>query len=73
MSEDIKTEIKQAMEEVVARADAELDAKKDEWAMLAREDPDAARRQLRTVWGVFAGIALIAGFCLGIAFYKLIL
>lgn len=44
--------------------DEKLDEAKDKWAETATTDPDTARRQLRSFWGIVGFIAgiLVGGF-----------
>lgn len=72
-TEQIQSLVKEAItvimqdtgEAVSAKVDAFMDSKKDQWAALAVEDPDEARRKLRTFWGGIACCGTIVGFILG--------
>ena len=42
-----------------------MDSKKDQWTALAAENPDEARRKLRTFWGGIAACCAVIGFAIG--------
>lgn len=57
-------------EAVTEKINGILDQKKAQWAELAQEDPDEARRKLRTFWvgvtGVASVVSLVVGALLGV-------
>lgn len=66
-----KTKLDELIEKMKAEAkelgldlEERLDAAKAEWAETATTDPDTARRQLRSFWGIVGFIAgiLVGGF-----------
>lgn len=65
VKEAITAILEQTGESVTTKVDSFLESKKDQWAALAVEDPDEARRKLRTFWGGIACCGTIVGFILG--------
>ena len=52
-------------ESVGTKVESFLEEKKDQWAVLAVEDPDEARRKLRTFWMGISGVCLVVGGVIG--------
>lgn len=63
LNEFIK-KMKAEAEELGLDIEEKLDETKDKWAETATTDPDTARRQLRSFWGIVGFIAgiLVGGF-----------
>ena len=59
-------------ESVGTKVESFLEEKKDQWAVLAAEDPDEARRKLRTFWMGISGVCLVAGGVIGFFLDKFI-
>lgn len=57
--------VKNTGEAVTEKVENVLEAKKDEWAALAVQDPDDARRKLRTFWVGVSGICAVVGVVVG--------
>lgn len=66
IEEAVSEIFKQTGESISTKVDGFLESKKDEWAVMALQDPDTARRKLRTFWAGISGICLIAGLAIGI-------
>ena len=66
IEEAVSEIFKQTGESISTKVDGFLESKKDEWAVIALQDPDTARRKLRTFWVGISGICLIAGLAIGI-------
>lgn len=62
---DLKEKVTEAAQEVVEKVDEKLDEGKEQWAETAQESPNEARRQLRSVYVVVAGLAFILGLAVG--------
>lgn len=65
VKEAVTAIMEQTGESVSTKVDAFMDSKKNQWAQLAVEDPDEARRKLRTFWMGIAGCGVVIGFLLG--------
>lgn len=65
VTEAVTVIMQETSESISTKVDAFMDSKKDQWAALAVEDPDEARRKLRTFWGGIACCGTIVGFILG--------
>ena len=65
INEAVSEIFKETGEALSTKVDKFLDSKKDQWAIVAVEDPDTARRQLRTFWGGIAAAAFVVGAALG--------
>ena len=66
VKEAVTAIMEQTGESVSTKVDAFMDSKKDQWAQLAVENPDEARRKLRTFWMGISGICLVVGLIIGI-------
>lgn len=66
VKEAITEIMEQTGESVFTKVDAFMDSKKDQWAQLAVEDPDEARRKLRTFWMGISGCCAVVGLVIGI-------
>lgn len=64
VGEKVEEVVEETIDKVAEKVDEKLTETKDEWAELAKADPNKARRQLRLVWGI---IGLIAGIVVGYA------
>ena len=72
-SGQVETLVKEAVAAIFAntgeaigeKVEGFLETKKDQWAALAVEDPDTARRKLRTFWLGISTVCLAAGVCIG--------
>jgi hypothetical protein len=79
-SDQIQTIIKELIEKLMTdttesvgtKVESFLKDKKDQWAALAAEDPDEARRKLRTFWVGISGVCLVAGGVIGFFLDKFI-
>lgn len=52
-------------ESVSKKVESFLEEKKDQWAAMAVEDPDDARRKLRTFWIGISAVCFAAGLVIG--------
>lgn len=59
-------------ESVGTKVESFLESKKDQWAQLAVEDPDDARRKLRTFWIGISGVCTVIGGVVGFFLDKFI-
>ena len=66
VKEAVTAIMEQTGESVSTKVDAFMDSKKDQWAQLAVEDPDEARRKLRTFWMGISGCCAVVGLVIGI-------
>lgn len=66
VTEAVTAIMKETGESVSTKVESFMESKKDEWAQLALQDPDEARRKLRTFWMGISGVCLIVGLALGI-------
>lgn len=79
-SDQIQTIIKELIEKLMTdttesvgtKVESLLEEKKDQWAALAAEDPDEARRKLRTFWMGISGVCLVVGGVIGFFLDKFI-
>ena len=79
-SDQIQTIIKELIEKLMTdttesvgtKVESLLEEKKDQWAALAAEDPDEARRMLRTFWMRISGVCLVVGGVIGFFLDKFI-
>lgn len=53
-------------ESVSKKVESFLEEKKDQWAAMAVEDPDDARRKLRTFWLGISAVCFVAGLVIGV-------
>ena len=53
-------------ESVSKKVESFLEEKKDQWAAMAVEDPDDARRKLRTFWFGISAVCFVAGLVIGV-------
>ena len=53
-------------ESVSKKVESFLEEKKDQWAAMAVEDPDDARRKLRTFWIGVSAVCFAAGLVIGV-------
>lgn len=61
-AKELGVEVIQNASEAAEAVQEKLDEGKSEWAAEAQEDPNAARRKLRAIWGC---IGLVAGLLIG--------
>lgn len=66
IEEAVSEIFKQTGESISTKVDGFLESKKDQWAVLALQDPDKARRELRTFWMGISGICTVVGLVAGI-------
>lgn len=66
IQEAVSEIFKQTGESVSTKVEGFLESKKDQWAQLALQDPDEARRKLRTFWAGISGVCLVVGLAIGI-------
>lgn len=79
-SDQIQTIIKELIEKLMTdttesvgtKVESFLESKKDQWAQLAVEDPDDARRKLRTFWMGISGVCAVLGAIVGFFLDKFI-
>ena len=62
---DLKEKVSEAAQEVAQKVDEKLDEGKEQWAETAQETPNVARRQLRSVYIIAAGLAFVLGLAVG--------
>lgn len=62
---DLKEKVTEAAQEVAQKVDEKLDEGKEQWAQTAQETPNAARRQLRSVYIIVAGLVFVLGLAVG--------
>lgn len=72
ISELITKLMEDTQESVSKKVEGFLEEKKDQWAAMAVEDPDDARRKLRTFWLGISGVCLVAGGIIGFFLDKFI-
>lgn len=66
IAKDVVTELlKNTGESAAQKVEGLLAEKKDQWAALAVEDPDEARRKLRTFWMGISGVCFAVGAVVG--------
>lgn len=53
-------------ESVSKKIESFLEEKKDQWAAMAVEDPDDARRKLRTFWIGISAVCFVTGLVIGV-------
>lgn len=58
--------VKNTGETVATKIETVLETKKDQWAALALENPDEARRKLRNFWIGISGACLVLGAIIGV-------
>lgn len=66
VTEAVTAIMQETGESVSTKVESFMESKKDEWAQLALQDPDEARRKLRTFWMGISGVCLIVGLAIGI-------
>ena len=79
-SDQLQTIVKELIEKLMTdttesvgtKVESFLEEKKDQWAALATEDPDEARRKLRTFWMGISGVCLVVGGVIGFFLDKFI-
>ena len=79
-SDQLQTIVKELIEKLMTdttesvgtKVESFLESKKDQWAALATEDPDEARRKLRTFWMGISGVCLVVGGVIGFFLDKFI-
>lgn len=79
-SDQIQTIVKELIEKLMTdttesvgtKVESFLESKKDQWAQLAVEDPDDARRKLRTFWMGISGVCAVIGGVVGFFLDKFI-
>ena len=55
-----------AVDSFSKKIDNVLEQKKEQWAALAVQDPDEARRKLRVFWAGVSGVCFVIGLAIGI-------
>lgn len=66
IAKDVVTKLlEQTGESAAQKVEGLLAEKKDQWAALAVEDPDEARRKLRTFWLGISGVCFVLGAAAG--------
>lgn len=55
-----------AVDSFSEKIDNVLERKKEQWAALAVQDPDEARRKLRVFWAGVSGVCFVIGLAIGI-------
>lgn len=79
-SDQLQTIVKELVEKLMqdtqesisVKVESFLESKKDQWAQLAIEDPDDARRKLRTFWLGISGVCFVVGGVIGFFLDKFI-
>lgn len=79
-SDQIQTIVKELIEKLMTdttesvgtKVESFLESKKDQWAQLAVENPDDARRKLRTFWMGISGVCAVLGAIVGFFLDKFI-
>lgn len=66
VTEAVTVIMQETGESISTKVDAFMDSKKDQWAQLALQDPDEARRKLRTFWMGISGCCAVVGLVIGI-------
>lgn len=66
VTEAVTVIMQQTGESISTKVDSFMESKKDQWAQLALQDPDEARRKLRTFWMGISGVCLVVGLVIGI-------
>ena len=66
VTEAVTAIMQETGESISTKVDSFMESKKDQWAQLALQDPDEARRMLRTFWMGISGVCLVVGLVVGI-------
>lgn len=66
VTEAVTAIMQETGESISTKVDSFMESKKDQWAQLALQDPDEARRKLRTFWMGISGVCLVVGLVVGI-------
>lgn len=66
VTEAVTAIMQETSESISTKVDSFMESKKDQWAQLALQDPDEARRKLRTFWMGVSGVCLVVGLVVGI-------
>ena len=66
VKEAVTAIMEQTGESVSTKVDTFMESKKDQWAQLALQNPDEARRKLRTFWMGISGCCAVVGLIIGI-------
>mgnify|MGYP001023150305 CR=1 FL=1 len=66
VTEAVTAIMRETGESISTKVDSFMESKKDQWAQLALQDPDEARRKLRTFWMGISGVCLVVGLVVGI-------
>ena len=66
VKEAVTAIMEQTGESVSTKVDAFMESKKDQWAQLALQNPDEARRKLRTFWMGISVCCAVVGLVIGI-------
>lgn len=66
VTEAVTVIMQQTGESISTKVDSFMESKKDQWAQLALQNPDEARRKLRTFWMGISGVCLVVGLVIGI-------
>lgn len=72
VKELIEKLMQDTQESISVKVESFLESKKDQWAQLAVEDPDDARRKLRTFWMGISGVCAVLGAIVGFFLDKFI-
>ena len=66
VTEAVTVIMQETGESISTKVDSFMESKKDQWAQLALQNPDEARRKLRTFWMSISGVCLVVGLVIGI-------
>ena len=66
VTEAVTVIMQETGESISTKVDSFMESKKDPWAQLALQNPDEARRKLRTFWMGISGVCLVVGLVIGI-------
>lgn len=66
VTEAVTVIMQETGESISTKVDSFMESKKDQWAQLALQNPDEARRKLRTFWMGISGVCLVVGLVIGI-------
>ena len=66
VKEAVTAIMQQTGESISTKVDFFMESKKDQWAQLALQNPDEARRKLRTFWMGISGCCAVVGLIIGI-------
>lgn len=66
VTEAVTVIMQETSESISTKVDSFMESKRDQWAQLALQNPDEARRKLRTFWMGISGVCLVVGLVIGI-------